>query len=184
MLVIGISPSTIMFPIQHIVRVLDNASPLSGQIAAINPVVSSVGTASLLLILLIGAVYVLRSKINGKKITRYSPTWGCGYAASNIRMQYTGKSFAKTLAKLFGTIISEQKRYSEIGKNDVFPAGRSYQSNYGEFFEKSIINKVSNQLLHFMNQFTFIHNGRVQIYILYGFIFMMIFIMATFFNIL
>jgi len=184
MLVIGIFPSTIMLPIQHIVRVFDNTSPLSGPIAVIHPVVSTVGTASLLMILLIGAVYVLRSKITGKKIIRYSATWGCGYTASNTGMQYTGKSFAKTLAKLFATIINEQKKYSEIGNNDVFPADRSYQSNYAEFFEKNIINKVSNQLLHFMNQFTFIHNGRVQIYILYGFIFMMIFIMATFFNIL
>ena len=184
MLVIGISPSIIMFPIQHVVRVFDNTSPLSHPIAAINPVVSSVGTASLLLILLIGAVYGLRSKIKGKKITRYSPTWGCGYTASNIRMQYTGKSFAKTLAKLFATIINEQKNYREIGNNDVFPAGRTHQSNYPEFFEKNIINKVSNQLLHFMNHFTFIHNGQVQLYVLYGFIFVMLLIMSTFFNIL
>ena len=184
MLAIGISPSTIMFPIQNIVRVFDNPSTLSGPIVAIHPVVSSVGIASSLLVLLIGAVYVLRSKITGKKITRYSATWGCGYTASNIRLQYTGKSFAKTLAKLFASIISEQKNYSEIGNNDVFPAGRSYQSNYAEFFEKNIINKVSNQLLHFMNQFTFIHNGKVQIYVLYGFIFVMILIMTTFFNVL
>jgi hypothetical protein len=98
-------------------------------------------------------------------------------------MQYTGKSFSKTLAKLFAAIVSEQKNYSEIG-NDVFPVGKSYQSNYAEFFEKNIINSVSNHLLHFMNHFTFIHNGQVQMYVLYGFIFVMILIMATFFNIL
>jgi hypothetical protein len=99
-------------------------------------------------------------------------------------MQYTGKSFSKTLAKLFASITSEQKTYSEIETNDVFPKGRSYQSNYAEFFEKNIIDKVSNQLLHFMNHFSFIHNGQVQMYILYGFIFVMLLIMATFFNVL
>jgi len=184
MLVIGIFPSIIMFPIQRIIQIFDHTIPLSSPIDAIDPIVSSVGIASLLLILLIGAVYVLRSKISGKKIARYSSTWGCGYTASNIRMQYTGKSFTKTLAKLFSTIASEQKNYSEIRKHDVFPAGRSYQSNYAEFFEKNIINKVSNQILHFMNHFTFIHNGQVQMYVLYGLIFVMILIMATIFNIL
>jgi hydrogenase-4 component B len=184
MLLIGISPSTIMFPIQRIVQVFDLTSPLEGPIADIHPLVSSIGTASLLLILLIGAVYVLRSKTTGKKIARSSSTWGCGYTASNIRMQYTGKSFTKTLAKLFGTIVGERKHYSEIGKHDVFPVGRSYHSNYVEFFEKNIISKLSNQILHFMNHFTFIHNGQVQMYVLYGFIFVMILIMATFFNIL
>ena len=184
MLLIGVYPSTVMFPIQRIVQVFDHTSPLVGPTAAIHPIVSSIGTASLLLILLIGAVYVLRSKIIGKKISRYASTWGCGYTASHIRMQYTGKSFTKTFAKLFGSIVSEQKNYSEIGKHDVFPAGRSYQSNYAEFFEKNIINKVSNQILHFMNHFTFIHNGQVQMYVTYGFIFVMILIMATIFNIL
>jgi hydrogenase-4 component B len=184
MLLIGISPSTIMFPIQRIVQVFDHTSHLVGPFVAIHPIVSSIGTASLLLILLIGTVYVLRSKISGKKIARSSSTWGCGYTASNIKMQYTGKSFTKTLAKLFGTIVSEQKNYSEIGKHEVFPTGRSYQSNYAEFFEKNIINKVANQILHFMNYFTFIHNGQVQMYVLYGLIFVMILIMATIFNIL
>jgi hydrogenase-4 component B len=184
MLVIGISPDLIIVPIQNIVKVLDDARPLSGPVAAIDPIMSNVGTASLIVTLLIGLVYVLRSKITGKKIIRYSPTWGCGYTASNIRMQYTGKSFSKTLAKLFSTIISEQKNYSEIGNNEVFPVSRSYQSKYAEFFEKNIINKVSNQLLHFMNHFTFIHNGQVQMYVLYGLIFITILIMATFFNIL
>lgn len=184
MLLIGSFPSIIMFPIQRIVQVFDPTSPLSGPIAAIHPLISSVGNASLLMILLIGAVYMLRSKITGKSIVRCSSTWGCGYSASNIRMQYTGKSFTKTLAKLFGTIVSEQKNYSEIGKHEVFPAGRTYQSNYAEFFEKNIINKVSNQILHFMSHFTFIHNGQVQMYVLYGFIFVLILIMATIFNIL
>ena len=99
-------------------------------------------------------------------------------------MQYTGKSFSKNLAKIFSTVISEEKKYDEIERSDVFPVRRSYQSSYAEFFEKNIINKVSNQLLHLMNQFTFIHNGQVQMYVLYGFIFVMILILATFFNIL
>ena len=165
MLLIGISPSTIMFPIQRIIQVFDHTSPMSGPFAAIHPIVSSIGIASLLLILLTGAVYVLRSKITGKGVVRYSSTWSCGYTAPNIRMQYTGKSFTKTLAKLFGTIVGEQKDYSEIGKHDVFPVSRSYHSNYVEFFEKNIISKLSNQILHFMNHFTFIHNGQVQMYV-------------------
>ena len=173
-----------MLPIQRIIQVLDPTSPLSAPFAAIHPLVSSIGIACLLLMLLTGAVYMLRSKITGKVVARYSSTWNCGYTAPNIRMQYTGKSFTRTLAKLFGTIVGEQKDYSEIGKHDVFPVGRSYHSNYAEFFEKNIISKLSNQILHFMNHFTFIHNGQVQMYVLYGFIFVMILIMATIFNIL
>ena len=38
-----------------------------------------------------------------------APTWGCGYVAPNPVMQYTGKSFSKSLAKLFGFITMEEK---------------------------------------------------------------------------
>ena len=183
MLIIGTSPSVILVPIQNVVQVL-YTSPLPVPAADIHPVVSNVGTASLLLILLIGAVSLIRSKIAGKRISYYSQTWGCGYITPSVRMQYTGKSFSKNLAKLFSIVIREEKKYDEIEPNDVFPVRRSYQSSYAEFFEKNIINKVSNQLLHLMNQFTFIHNGQVQMYVLYGFIFVMILILATFFNIL
>ena len=184
MLVIGIFPSLILVPIQRVVAVFDTTFPLDNTFVTFLPVLSNVGKASLLLMVLTGSIYIVRSKIAGKKATSYSPTWGCGYTAPTSRMQYTGKSFSKTLAKLFVYITGEQKKYSEIENNVVFPSNRSYQSSYAEFFEKNIFNKASNQLLHFMNYFSFIHNGKVQMYVLYGFIFMLILIVATFFNIL
>lgn len=185
MLMIGIFPSLILMPIQRIVHVFDTTLPLNHAVATLIPIVSTIGTASLLLILIAGSVYLVRSMIVSKRpTTSASPTWGCGYPAPNVRMQYTGKSFSKTLAKLFAFITSEQKKYPEIKHNAVFPANRTYQSSYAEFFEKNMINRISNQLLNFMNYFSFIHNGQVQLYILYGFIFMLILIVATFTNVL
>ena len=184
MLAIGLFPSLIMVPIQRIVCVIAPELPVGDTFVTINPSVTNAGTASIILMLLIASVYFVRSRISTTKATTYSPTWGCGYSVPNSRMQYTGKSFSKTLAKLFAFITGEQKKYSEIERNNVFPSDRSYQSSYPEFFEKNIINKVSNQLLHFMNYFSFIHNGRVQMYVWYGFIFILISIMSTFFNIL
>lgn len=184
MLAIGFFPSLIMVPMQRIVFVIAPELPVANTFAMINTSVSNVGVASAVLILLIVSVYLIRNRISTKQATTYSPTWGCGYVAPNSRMQYTGKSFSKTLAKLFAFITGEQKKYSEIERNNVFPSDRSYQSSYPEFFERNIINKVSNQLLHFMNYFSFIHNGQVQMYVWYGFIFILISIMSTFFNIL
>lgn len=184
MLVIGIFPALVLAPIQRIVNVFDSTTPSNNIIVTFSPIVTNVGIASLLLILLIGSVYLVRSKIAGKRTIGESSTWGCGYTAPNIRMQYTGKSFSKTLAKLFAFITSEQKKYIEIENNAVFPASRSYQSNYVEFFEKNVINKVSNQLFSFMSYFSFIHNGQLRLYILYGFFFILLLFLGTFFNIL
>jgi len=113
-----------------------------------------------------------------------APTWSCGYVVPDKKFQYTGKSFTKTLSKLFSFITGEEKKYPEIQPDTVFPVTRSYQSSYAEFFEKNILNRLSNLLLNFMNYFTFIHNGRVQFYILYGMLFMLILIFASLLNML
>lgn len=184
MMAIGLFPSIIMVQIRRIVYVISPELPVKDTFAMISPSISNAGAASILLILLIASVYLIRSRISTSKAITYSSTWGCGYVAPNSRMQYTGKSFSKTLAKLFAFITGEQKKYNEMERNNVFPSDRSYQSSYPEFFERNIINKISNQLLHFMNYFSFIHNGQVQMYVWYGFIFILISIVSTFFNIL
>jgi hypothetical protein len=99
-------------------------------------------------------------------------------------MQYTGKSFSKSLAKLLAFITSEEKRFTEIPAEKVFPENRRYQSRYAEFFEKKIINPISNQALNLMNQFSFIHNGKLQYYILYGLVFVIFLLLATYSKIL
>lgn len=184
MLAIGLFPSMMRVPMQRIIYVIAPGLALTNTFDTINPTMSNVSAASLLLIVLIAFVYLLRHLISTNRATIYSPTWVGGYTARNSRMQYTGKSFSKTLAKLFAFVTGEQKKYSEIERTDIFPSHRDYQSTYAEFFEKNIINRLSSQLLHLMNYFSFIHNGKIQMYVLYGFIFILISIVATFFNIL
>ncbi|MEX2235093.1 MAG: proton-conducting transporter membrane subunit [Cyclobacteriaceae bacterium] len=184
MLLIGIFPSLILTTIEKIAQGFSNTLPENEIIPSLVPMVSEVGIASLIVILLAASIYYVRSRIVSGRTVNISPTWGGGYIARGEKFQYTGKSFSKTLAKLFAFITGEEKKYTEIEPRTVFPANRSYQSNYAEFFEKNILNRISNQLFSFMNYFSFVHNGRVQFYILYGFLFMLILILATFSNIL
>lgn len=99
-------------------------------------------------------------------------------------MQYTGKSFAKSLAKLFSFLTSEKKKYHEIDSMAVFPSARGYQSHYTEFFETRIIDRINRRLIGFMNYFTFIHNGQTQMYVLYGLFFIIALITVTVLNLL
>lgn len=181
-ILIGIFPSFVLEPMQQIVNILGPEPTVSHPDFVMNPLLSKVGIASFILILLVGLVFFIRTKIAGSKPAIHSPTWGCGYGVPNYRMQYTGKSFSKSFSKLFSFITREQKKYTEIERHEIFPASRHYQSNYPEYFENTIIDKVLNQIFHFMNRFSFIHNGLVQRYILYGFLFMMLLLMATLFN--
>jgi hydrogenase-4 component B len=178
MVVIAMSPDVVLNPIGMIVSMFDESghAPIP---ANLQSVLTHIGQASLLFILLGGALLGLRRIVTAKRPADLGPTWGCGYPKSSPRMQYTGKSFSKSLAKLIGVVSGEEKRYTEIPTNTVFPSVRSYQSNYAEFFEKNVIDKIVNAVLTFMNRFSFIHNGRVQYYILYGMLFILILLTAT-----
>lgn len=184
MLLIGIFPGPVMTSLIPVVRAFNGSFRPDATMYNLSPVMVMTGRASLGLLLLIALIYYLRSIISVKRHRVFLPTWGCGYPAPNARMQYTGKSFTKSLAKLFSFLTAEKKKYHEIGSAEVFPATRSYQSHYDEFFETRIIDRLNKRWMGFMNYFTFIHNGQIQMYVLYGLFFVIALIAATFLNLI
>lgn len=184
MLLIGIFPDIVLAIVAPVVQVFDTTYQPSSAMNIASPALIMTGRISLLLLLLIAFIYFIRNKVSKEKPQVNLSTWGCGYVAPNTRMQYTGKSFAKTLAKLFNFFIAEKKKYREIDSTEIFPAARGYQSHYSEFFEARIIDKLNNRLMGFLNYFTFIQSGQTQQYVLYGLLFIIALIAATFFNLL
>jgi len=61
------------------------------------------------------------------------PTWGCAYTAPTSKIQYTGKSFSKTLSKMFNFIVIERKQYEELNKSEIFPKKRKHASHYHDY---------------------------------------------------
>jgi NADH:ubiquinone oxidoreductase subunit 5 (subunit L)/multisubunit Na+/H+ antiporter MnhA subunit len=150
MLLIGIFPNVILAIVVPVIKTFDSTYTPSAAMNMASPALIMTGRASLLLIVLITIIYFIRTYISNKKSQVFLSTWGCGYVAPNTRMQYTGKSFAKTFAKLFSFFTAEKKKYKEIDANTIFPSIRSYQSRYSDFFEIRIIDKLNNRLIGFL----------------------------------
>jgi NADH:ubiquinone oxidoreductase subunit 5 (subunit L)/multisubunit Na+/H+ antiporter MnhA subunit len=183
MFLIGIFPGLILTPLFNIIQSLApgiTMDPLTGT----GNIMIWIGRASLILIGFIVLIYFLRSLVFKNKIVETGPTWGCGYAEPKPSMQYTGKSFSKSLAKLFGFITIENKKYKELKTISIFPSARTYTSYYLEFFETRVFDPLIKQFLRIFNLFTFIHNGKIQLYVLYGLIFMIILIILSVMNVL
>ncbi|OFX84200.1 MAG: hypothetical protein A2W99_00290 [Bacteroidetes bacterium GWF2_33_16] len=156
-------------------------------IDTLNPFIhslSTVGIYAAVFLILIVLVYFIRSLFMNKNLTQKSPTWGCGYVAPRASMQYTGKSYSKTLGKLLGFIVTEKKKYTELESNEVFPEKRTHSAYYTDFFESRIIEKITNQIQYFMNLFQFVQNGSTQMYIIYGLFFIVLIFLGTLFNII
>ncbi|MBK8922000.1 MAG: hypothetical protein IPM81_10885 [Saprospirales bacterium] len=107
MLSIGLFPQLYLGAIAHIT---DAALPLM-QTAGVETgalVLARIGRYSMVFLGLLALTFLLRSRLVSVRPSTTATTWGCAYIAPNNRMQYTGKSFSKTLGKLLGFIVGEK----------------------------------------------------------------------------
>jgi hydrogenase-4 component B len=146
--------------------------------------ISNIGLYSALFLIMLILVSGARYALTKNREVKTEPTWGCGYAAPAPQMQYTGKSFAKILSRLFWFAGVEKKKFIELSPNEIFPEPRKYASHFIDFLEDKILNPVTNRLVSYMNYFQFIQNGKIQMYVLYGVFFFILVLLGTVLNII
>ena len=147
-------------------------------------IMQNISNYSMLFICIVGVFWGIRYKLLSTRSKVIQPTWGCAYAAPTSKIQYTGKSFSKTLSKMFNFIVIERKQYTELKAGEIFPEERKHASHYHDFFEFRFIHVITNQLIYAANYFKFIQNGRIQSYVLYGIVFILTIFILTAFNII
>jgi len=146
--------------------------------------ISIVGWTNLGFITILALIFGLRWLLTRNKISEIQSTWGCGYCSPIPKAQYTGMSFTKNFAELFNFFIVEKKKYSKIEKTELFPKRRTFSSFYIDIFETYIIDPATNYLRLFTNFFQFIQNGKIQAYVLYGILFILLVFLGTLFNLI
>lgn len=140
----------------------------AGNIAGFSEIVGQVAQGFLLFVAIIGVVVAIRFKIVKSHSVSVTNTWGCGYAQPIKGIQYTSKSFARTLADLFRSILPTSSRYNALTTEEIFPKDRGQMSSDSDFFEKRIIAPLTNGLISILHKLQFVQNGNLQSYIVYG----------------
>ena len=185
--IIAVMLSIAFFPgfyLQMISAVLGNFVSVPAGFANVSATISGISLWSALFAGIILLLLGIRAFIVKHTKERIQPTWGCAYVAPNTRMQYTGKSFSKTLGKIFNFWLAESKHYIELRRGEIFPAHRKYTSIYLDFFEHRFIEPMTQKILYSVNYFKFVQNGRVQSYVVYGLVFIMAIFMMTILNLI
>ncbi|MBI3139608.1 MAG: hydrogenase [Sphingobacteriales bacterium] len=131
--------------------------------------ISQVGTWALLFLLLAGLVFWIRKKITALKPVTPGNTWGCGYTGPVEKMQYTASSFIRSYRKLAEPLLLIHKKKKEI--KEVFPGDGGQETHPYDKAEAWLIDYPLQRLKGFFNRFTFLQNGNLQFYILYGVVF-------------
>ncbi len=109
--------------------------------------------------------YLLRRlALRGKK-TAFAPTWDCGYAAPDARMQYTASSFVRPAAENFhaAAILRDQ----ENPPRGYFPAAASFASDTPGVETAWGFSHLFRGAAWLAAKVRVMQAGRVQIYLLY-----------------
>jgi hydrogenase-4 component B len=168
-----------LFPLPFINLLGKPVSLLTGSIALrFNPIhynalsaLQPISWASWLLILLVAGIYAIRNFALSHRKIETGPTWGCGYIAATAKIQYTAGSFVRTYSKLFAPFLLIGKHEEEV--KGIFPSKAKYHTHPYDKLEKWLIDSPLKLDKLFMGRFVFLHNGKLQFYILYGVLFIL-----------
>lgn len=150
----------------------------STQIDAFTDLLSTLGYVLVAFLTIVLMVLYIRCKVMNRREVSYSGTWGCGYMRPIPGIQYTSKSFARSLIDLFKVLMPSTVRYKEITTEEVFPKERSHMSSDGDFVEKRVIEPTVGGLFKGLDKIQFIQNGNLQLYIVYGLAWVIIMILT------
>ncbi|MDR3630866.1 MAG: proton-conducting transporter membrane subunit [Desulfocapsaceae bacterium] len=131
--------------------------------------------ARLILALLALSLILQRICYLGKEVAK-GPTWGCGFTRPTARMQYTGTSYAMSVADFFRPFVKVNTVYSGIKK--IFPRGTTYTTRVDDIAEITMNQGMVGPLLKVLGKLRWIQHGNIQLY--FGYIILTIVVMLFF----
>lgn len=93
-------------------------------------VVSTLGRVCLAAWVLVAVVLLLawlRCRALRGRTVASGETWGCGFTAANIRMQYTGESFSEGLESVAESLTQNTVEGRAVDKSEIFPTEHSFK---------------------------------------------------------
>lgn len=171
---IGLFPKTFIGALAEPVE-LFTSSVIGNFQLSFSPVmetITGIGNGAVGFLFLAILIYVVRRQWTRDKVQQYNVTWTCGYTGSMSKMQITASSFVRGYRKLAEPVLSIRKIKKEI--SGVFPLTGGHVTHPQDRLEEWFIYFPILWLKKFFNRFIFLQNGKLQFYILYGVVFIML----------
>ncbi len=118
-----------LFP-QYAVQIVARATAFFGAgsdaLATLPPVCTALCRTVWMLTAVIGGLVWLRSRLLRHRTVVQGPTWGCGFTSPNVRMQYTGESFAEGLQSIARPLTHDRCEGAPVGAGEIIPQAHNY----------------------------------------------------------
>jgi NADH:ubiquinone oxidoreductase subunit 5 (subunit L)/multisubunit Na+/H+ antiporter MnhA subunit len=166
-LVLGIGApyiiNSLRFAIMQAAGVEESIS--AGQLYGAALISKKIVFVSLGLMVLIIAVRALRNRLLRNRIVKTAPTWDCGYARPNARIQYTASSFTQPITEM-ATMILRTKR-KRVQFDSMLPKEQDFETSTPEPGKQYLFGPLFRMSDFAMDKMRFLQQGSVQLYVLY-----------------
>lgn len=144
----------------------------------------SISLVALMLIILSTLLYVWKRRVQKRRSVEQGPTWGCGFTSPNIRMQYTGESFAEGLESIATSLTQNTVEGRSVGKSEIFPSAHNYNVRHKDKVDHlfaawwmEILRQINKRIMR-------LRTGKINHYILFALIFLITIFLLSIFNII
>ncbi len=141
---------------------------------------SFISLTALLLVSATLVVFVLRRLALRKKLTVTRPVWGCGYEAVDSRQQYTASSFVQEYAALTRPFIKTGHTNIRYRNEDLFPEKREFHTHSEDLIKSMFILKPADLIVRLMRRFAVFQTGKLQHYVLFALLFLLLIFILTY----
>ncbi len=177
---IGFVPVIFMRPLVHVISIFSLNAEAVQQII---PTLNHISLSSGIFIALIGIFRMLRSLQQKNLAIKNEATWGCGYTGANPAVhQYTATSYADNFVQLSSKLVNVKKEFKDYPTDEIFPHEREFETHSGDVFEDHLIRKPSHKILHGLKRIAVFQTGKIQHYLLYALVFLVVISILTFLN--
>ncbi len=132
--------------------------------SAIYPL-TAIAMLSMLLMVFGAFIFTVRKALPRGNTESKAPTWDCGYAKPEARMQYTSSSFAQPLTKLFSFFLRTRTKLP--GTAETFPGRNSFSTDTPDFWQEYVFRPMVILFAKLSSAIARSDSGRIHIYILY-----------------
>jgi len=142
-----------------------------------------IGALGFILIITTAIFYFVRKYILSNRKVTLGPTWGCGYTAANpATNQYTATSFAANFKRIADPMFEDHSDVINYGEEEIFPTEKSFKTHVEDKVENGIIMPIANKIIKITKSLAVLHTGRIQDYILYPLLFIILIVLLTLFK--
>ena len=172
-LFIGLFPQYAIRPIAIVAEAISGADK-SIAINHFAPTLQSLSAVAWVLIAIVLLLYVLKHKLQSTRKIEQGPTWGCGFTATNTRMQYTGESFSEGLESIGKPFMKNAVDGRAVDKGEIFPSPHNYHIEHKDKVD-SLLAMWWVKMMHRINDWVmYLRTGRVNNYITFALAFFVV----------